>query len=96
MSIKNITIPSVRQMVSPRLGNPVANQFIISTDAGEFFQSYRTVIAFNNNGQIYLDENWNWSVTTLKYLKEFLPDCFSKDEIYKAIEEGYYKLTDLN
>lgn len=96
MSVGKLFVPRVRQMESPRSGRPVANQFIIETDQATFFQSYSTVIAMRNNGQVYLDENWDWSVTTLKYLKEFLPDNFSKSEIYTAIEEGYYKVVDLN
>ena len=83
-------------MVSPRSGRPIPNQFILTTNIGEFFQSYKTVIAANVDGQIHLDENWDWSVTTLKYLKEFLPDNFSKRDIYDAIESGKYKIMELN
>ena len=38
-------------------GNPVANQFIIYTDEGTYFQSYDSVIAFrDNNSKITLDD----------------------------------------
>lgn len=39
-------IPKVKNMYSPRSGNPVANQFIIEAEEGTIFQSYDTVIAF--------------------------------------------------
>jgi hypothetical protein len=42
----------VKQMTSSRSGRPVANQFIIYTIEGEYFQSYDSVIAFDNNGKI--------------------------------------------
>lgn len=86
-------------MVSPRTGNPVANQFIITTDEGEYFQSYQTIIAFWPNGgsKITLDENsWDYSVTTLKYLKEFLRTNDSKKGIEKSIKLGDFLLADLN
>jgi len=34
----------VNQMCSPRTGNPVANQFVIMTKKGIYFQSYETII----------------------------------------------------
>ena len=37
---------TVTQMTSDRSGKLVANQFVIATDDGLYFQSYRTVIAF--------------------------------------------------
>ena len=46
----------VRQMTSNSSGNPVANQFVIYTDEGTYFQSYDSVIAFrDNNRRIILD-----------------------------------------
>ena len=38
----------VKQMTSSRSGNPVANQFIIYTGEGNYFQSYDSVIVANN------------------------------------------------
>ena len=97
-------IPKVENMDSPRSGRPVANQFIITTDEGEFFQSYSTIIAFNpvykpamKERKIVLDKgSWNYSVTTLKYLKRFLGSSYSKKEIEQRIKDGTYKLADLN
>jgi len=94
----NISKLKVRQMESPRSYRPVANQFIIETEDGEYFQSYRTIIAFRpNNGRTVLDtDSWDYSVTTLKYLKEFLGTRDSKKDIEKRIKEGTYETTSLN
>ncbi len=85
----------VKQMTSPRSGSPVANQFIIYTSEGEYFQSYDSIIAFNDNGEITLDENtWNYSRTTSKYRNEFLDETTA--ETRAKIESGKYELEDLN
>ena len=58
----------VRQMTSDRSGRPVANQFIIETARGRYFQSYRSIIAFRNKntGKVTLDKiYWDYSVTTM-------------------------------
>lgn len=64
----------VRNLTSPRTGTPVANQFVITMNGVETFQSYETTIAIRQaNGVIVLDDNaWNYSRTTSKYLKQFL------------------------
>ena len=47
----------VRQMTSNSSGRPIANQFIIYTKEGTYFQSYQSVIAFRDNfNKIKLDE----------------------------------------
>jgi len=59
----------VRNMRSPRTDSKVANQFIIDTNDGQYFQSYETIIAFyeNKTGITYLDKNsWDYSRTTGK------------------------------
>lgn len=83
-------------MNSPKSGHPVANQFTISTEEGEYFQSYSTIIAFRaNDGTITLDNDaWNYSRTTAKYRREFLGEY--TNETRKKIESGEYKLADLN
>jgi len=85
----------VRNMYSSS-GNPVANQFIIYTDEGTYFQSYDSVIAFrDNNSKITLDDYyWDYSRTTGKYRNEFLGE-YIKDTRTK-IESGEYILADLN
>jgi hypothetical protein len=85
----------VKQMTSPRSGGPVANQFIIYTIEGEYFQSYDSIIAFNNNGKITLDNNtWDYSRTTSKYRNEFLGEGTA--ETRAKIKSGEYILADLN
>ena len=77
-------------------GNLVPNQFKIYTSEGSYFQSYRTVIAFiDNNGKVFLDENsWDYSRTTSKYRNLFLNK--NTQEIKQLINEGEYKLKNLN
>ena len=85
----------VKQMTSPRSYRPVANQFIIYTIEGEYFQSYDSIIAFNNNGKITLDNNtWDYSRTTSKYRNEFLGEGTA--ETRAKIKSGEYELEDLN
>lgn len=87
----------VVNMTSPRNGGKVPNQFVITTDAGEFFQSYDSVIAFKpkDGGAVQLDRaTWDYSKTTGKYRNEFLGE--KKAETEKKIAEGVYILADLN
>ena len=99
-----------RNLRSPRSGYGVANQFEIIHEHDNFrtifFQSYKSVIAklhLNKKREcaVYLDsEDWDYSRTTLKYLRVFLNDYigfdgFTKD-IRDNIEKGLYKLTNLN
>ena len=85
----------VRNMFSQR-GNPVANQFIIYTSEGTYFQSYDSVIAFrDNDNKITLDDYyWDYSRTTGKYRNEFLGEYIA--DTRAKIELGVYKLADLN
>ena len=89
-------MPRVRNMTSPRTGNPVANQFIIEDDNGETFQSYRTTIARrDNDGGLTLDRNaLDYSVTTSKYLYGFLDA--DRKELKAGIADGSIKVADLN
>ena len=82
----------VRQMTSVRSEKPVANQFIIYTDEGTYFQSYQSVIAFRaNDGRITLDSYyWEYSPTTGKYRNQFLGEGIA--DTRAKIESGEYKL----
>ena len=86
----------VKQMTSNRSGRPVANQFIIYTSKGRYFQSYNSVIAFKDNeGNVTLDDyTWDYSRTTGKYRNEFLGEGIV--ETRSKIESGEYKLSNLN
>jgi hypothetical protein len=74
----------------------VKNQFLIHSDNGTYFQSYRTIIAFKAfSGKIKLDKNaWDYSRTTGKYRNLFLGE--DKKETEKKIKSGIYELTNLN
>lgn len=79
-------------------GKSVNNQFNIEEENLRKFQSYASVIAVENkkNGQITLDKaKWNYSTTTTKYLGYWLGNI-NKKEIQKRIDNGTYKLADLN
>lgn len=79
----------VTQLLNQR-GNAAANQFIINSENGQTFQSYKSLIAFkpNNGDTPILSEHWDYSKTTLKHLKLFLNTSDSKKEIQQRIKEG--------
>lgn len=93
-------IPRIKvwNMDSPRTGQPVANQFVIDTPEGVYFQSYHSIIAFKPNAvceKITLDETyWDNSRTTGKYRNQFLGETTA--ETRRKIKSGEYKLADLN
>ena len=85
----------VSNLLSPKTGNPVANQFEIKHDGATYFQSYKSIIAKKQNGKIYLDSYyWDYSRTTSKYRNEFL--SMTTPEIKKAIASGQIELVNLN
>lgn len=97
----------IENMISAN-GNPVVNQFIITEEGrgalGNFikretFQSYNSIIAvvttWPDEERVELDERfWNYSKTTGKYRNMFLGE--TKTETQKKIDQGIYKLTNLN
>lgn len=98
----------ITNMLSPRSGTKVANQFIITEEGrgalGNFtkretFQSYETLIARRTvweDGSIDIEldiNNWDYSMTTGKYRNIFLGE--SRDVTEKKIASGEYKLTDM-
>lgn len=88
------------QNMTSNKGNKIANQFIITNDNEEYFQSYKSIIAkkvlMNNQFfMVYLDKTyWDYSVTTGKYRNIFLNE--TKKETEKKIKNGTYILTNLN
>lgn len=87
----------VKNMISDRSNRAIANQFIIMTDTGTYFQSYNSVIVYSpyNDGKIQLDEKyWDYSRTTSRYRNIFLRE--SKTDTEKKIESGEYELVNLN
>ena len=93
--MKTIKKVKVSNMVG-NSGREVVNQFEINTSDGLYFQSYGTIIAFQDkNGKIYLDKNsWDYSTTTGKYRNIFLEK--KKSETERKIKDGTYKLINLN
>ena len=83
----------VKNMTSTK-GNTVPNQFLIKTNEGDFFQSYKTVIAFVGDNIILDDNALNYSRTTSKYLYQFLG--MNRKMIEQKIKEGEIILKDLN
>lgn len=77
-------------------GREVPNQFIIYSDDGVRFQSYRSIVIYiDNTGNVFLDkETWNYSRTTSKYRNNFLR--MGTEEIKEAIRDGRFKLVNLN
>ena len=68
----------------------VPNQFEITFNNGKVFKSYHSIIAIKYKGKVYLTDKYNYSKTTMKYLKQFLGHGIG--ETRKAIKEGKYKL----
>lgn len=86
----------VRNLPSPRAGNAVANQFIITTNNGTYFQSYSSIVAkVDKNGQVWLSSYWDYSRTTMKYLYQFLSEFgwydINANEVRRLIKVGTFK-----
>lgn len=77
----------VENLTSSRTGRAVANQFVIQCRDGIAFQSYSTLIAYRSHGILYVSDKWDYSVTTLKYFKEFAGlTGYTKKEIQAMID----------
>lgn len=85
----NLDNVKVENMTSSS-GREIANQFLIITDKGVYFQSYKSIIAFkpDTSGKIILGTDWAYSVTTGKYRNQFLME--TKEETQKKIKDGVY------
>ena len=82
-------IPTVEALTSPRSGEAVKNQVVINMDNGQVFQSYSSTIAIKHKGVIYLTNDFDYSVTTSKYLKQFCGK--SAKEIKTELKKGTTK-----
>jgi len=84
----------VTQMIN-RTGRPVANQFVITDNMTEIFQSYETKVAKLERGVLTLDNKvLEYSQTTSKYLYMFTG--LNKQQIVKGLKSGEIKTADLN
>lgn len=90
----------VENMVSPRSGRKVANQFIIRNHNTITFQSYKSVICEirgaggGYDNVVAFGKDWDYSTTTAKYRNQFLMDnglgCLaSRQAIEDAIKRGH-------
>ena len=71
-----------------KFGNKAnSNQKVV----GNCFHSYNTLIAEKKGDKVYLTKYWNYSKTTMFYLKQFL-GVGSKAEIENGIKEGKHVL----
>lgn len=100
IDLGNLTSFDVENMYSSS-GKQVPNQYNIFVygEKGTLrvFKSYQSIIAVKVNSVVTLDSSkWDYSNTTLKYLKEFLGTRMSKKEIIAKIESGEFGLADLN
>ena len=84
----------VENMTSNK-GNHIANQFRISDNRKQYFQSYHSTIVKIENGQVFLDSYyWDYSQTTSRYRNMFLNE--TTKETQAKIDSGKYILTNLN
>mgnify|MGYP003500283096 FL=1 len=86
----------IKNLTSPRSGRAVANQFVITTNKGVFFQSYHSIVAkIDKKGQVWLSSYWDYSQTTTKYLYQFLKEYgwygLNASEVRKHIKDGTFK-----
>ena len=91
--MKNLSVQNMRS----NNGNDIANQFIINAPEGVYFQSYKSIIAFEpkDGSPTQLDEKYyNYSITTSKYRNSFL--CCNSKEVEARIKSGEFILTNLN
>ena len=90
----------VYNMKSARSGRPVANQFIIKIGNVLYFQSYKSVVCIYDtvNHLVCFGRDWDYSITTMKYLYQFLDENnvtlptgkSGADSIRKGIKQGLF------
>ena len=69
-------------------GNPAANQFVITHNGATYFQSYNSVIAKYENGQLTITPRWDYSVTTRKHFYIFLRQYTYLNPIRECVLRG--------
>ncbi len=84
----------VTNMTSNRSNREVPNQFIITDDKTEVFQSYKTTVIKIIGGKTYIDSGYPFSKTTSKYASQFLGE--SSKDINRKIKSGEYITAELN
>ena len=73
---------------SPRSGRPVVNHYVMDSRNTVLFQSYASLIAVYDKElcKLTLGKDWDYSVTTKKYLYQFLQEyCYP---VYRNLPDG--------
>jgi len=84
----------VENFLSPNSSREVPNQFLITGENGQLFQSYTSAIVLKGiDGKVHLSSRWDYGVTTGKYRNQFLGE--TKKETQAKIDSGEY-LCDLD
>lgn len=77
----------VEAIKSPKSGEAVRNQFAVRDNGKVYFQSYQSIIAIWDGETLTLGRDWDYSITTMKWLYEFLSQyCWS---IYSHLQCVY-------
>ena len=77
----------ISNLVSQRSGAAVRNQFNIDHDGIAYFQSYDSLIAKWDGRTLTIGRDWDYSTTTLKYLKQWMEEnCYP---LYRRIMNQY-------
>lgn len=80
------------------LGNVAPHQYIITTEHGQYLQSYDRIVAFApmiEGARVMLDrEGWNKTKATSKYRNAFLREDRKTTE--RKIRQGIYAMAPLN
>lgn len=91
INIANVKVDNIRNAN----GRKVANQFVIKTNDGQWFQSYGTIIAgFTKEGLVFDKDYWNYSRTTSRHRNNFTG--LDTQETKKMIKAGEIKMVQLN
>lgn len=77
-------------------GNASANQFVVITSNGSYYQSYDEVIAVKNKDGVFITQKWDSSKTTAKHLYIFLTKHvfgyeIDKQTVLNHLQQGYIK-----
>ena len=69
------------------------NQFLLETEKGSYFQSYRSIVAFYNpyKRELTLGINWDYSNTTRKHLYIFISEYCYLEEIENELRHSHNK-----
>lgn len=78
----------------PKIESLANNQVIVITEQGEMFFSYGRLIGIkkdDDDDELYLTNLWDYSRTTLKYLKLAFNLDLTKSEIQQKLDRGEFK-----